>query len=61
MTEHQRCTHHPGDDPHHCVHERPEHRDAICCWCGDLFEPENTEDQHGEYCPDEHAQRRIGP
>lgn len=39
-----------GGDMDHCLHTR--RQDLCCCWCGDLFVPDDagrTRDEHGPY------------
>lgn len=44
--------HYPG----HCVHPRPRKGDLICCFCGDLFEPEEpVPGPHGQYARNKDA------
>ena len=32
----------------HCVHDIGGTTEAVCCWCGDLFE---ADAEHGKYAP----------
>ncbi len=41
------CYHNPKGS-NHCIHERPGCDVAMCCWCGDLFDPGASDGDHGD-------------
>lgn len=46
------CAEAPEELARHCLHERQDHGDRICCHCGDLFQSEHEPStRHGQHKP----------